>query len=173
MNCSLHKHVIRGQTIASQIKASYIFNLFKQKIKIWRLMKGGLSERLPFHLRSSQKKSIECLRVRSTTMQIFAEMVQRTCRFNFTTRLHELYYWAEYSTSNLRSDLRGIFGPCTVRPTLFFKFSVPCWVNRKIWNWHLFRLIHLQCYKCLNCFCFKSTFLLKFYNMTAPKNFCT
>ena len=44
----------------------------------------------------------------------------------------------------------------------FFKFSVPCWANRKIWNWHLFRLISLQCYKCLNCFCFKSTFLLKF-----------
>ena len=55
----------------------------------------------------------------------------------------------------------------------FFKFSVPCWANRKLWNWHLFRLISLQCYKCLNCFCFKSTFLLKFYNMTAPKNFCT
>ena len=29
----------------------------------------------------------------------------------------------------------------------FFKFSVPCWLNRKIWNWHLFRLIRLQCYK--------------------------
>ena len=21
----------------------------------------------------------------------------------------------------------------------FFKFSVPCWAKRKIWNWHLFR----------------------------------
>ena len=44
----------------------------------------------------------------------------------------------------------------------FFTFSVPCWVNRKIWNWHLFRLIRLQCYKCLNCFCFKAPFYWNF-----------
>ena len=44
----------------------------------------------------------------------------------------------------------------------FFKFSVPCWANRKIWDWHLFRLIRLQCYKCLNCFCFKAPFYWNF-----------
>ena len=91
---------------------------------------------------------------------------------NFFFRIDRPYDFS-YRSKIYNGITRVYNGPCTVRPTLFLNFLSNVEQTERyeidiFFDWFVYNVTSV-----LIAFALKAPFLSKFYNMTAPKNFCT